>query len=387
MERRNFLYIIIGFIVVLAVFGIILGYPKVTAAPPQNGADTQTSATLWMNPLAVVASGDNPLWFELTDEGPMLISSPEEASLRTFLPWPHSIHTTDMLIDKNRLVMTINRLGFLVFIPWDASHLGMYAVFDKTRWNQYSIASLFRHNQRPSALFYRDDFFAVNEELPLPETQTAALVKGSTQPVKAEIPSFKDFPSSKGWNIEALNRGKNGNWYFIAAQKSSGTQEKFYYQTELLDEQPKSISMGDYWLALAPESLQKAPIIVQNTVEEAVKNRQENLSYLIEMILPDGEQKVRYSRQSGAADSDMLSLFVYTENDKSIAVCSDGSGAAAKKAEGESIETFPYNLPKAPENFFYTGIALSGNTVIAAWEEQQFYGVGAAGFVLLKAPF
>lgn len=385
MERRIFLYIIIGFIVVLAVFGIILGYPKVTAAPPQREADTQTSATLWINPLAIVIPGDNPLWFELSDEGPMLISSPEEASLRSFLPWPHSIHVTDMLIQENRLVMAANGFGFLVFIPWDNSRLGMYSVSDKTHWNRYSIASLFLYNQRPSALFYRDDFFAGDEELPLPETQTAALVKGNTQPVKAEIPAFKDFPSIEGWDIEALSRGKNGKWYFAAAQKSSDMQQKFYYQAESLDKQPESISMGDYWLAMEPEALGNAPVLVQETSEAAIRNRSESLSYLIEVISPDSMYEVRYSYIG--KESDMISLFVYTDDEKAFTVFPDGSGALGKKNADNSIETFSFMLPELPKDFSYTDIALTGNTIIASWEEQKFFEVGAAGFVLINSPF
>ncbi len=383
MERRNLLYIIIGLAAVIAVVGIILGYPK--AVVPEPEADAQTSATLWMNPAAIVVPGDNPLWFEFNDEGPVLIASPEEASLRSFLPWPHSVHIQDMLIDEDRLVMAVNRLGFLVIIPWDAFRLGMYSVSDKENWSQYNISSFFSYHKTPSLLLYRDDFFINNEDVPLPEMPLVSLVKGSVKPMEAEIPAFKDFPSSEGWDIEALDTGKNGAWYFIAAQKSSDTRGKLYYQTESLDAEPSSITMGDYWLAMEPESLRNAPLLLKTIAEKAINARSEHHSYLIEEVSPNIEYKNLYSKVSG--ESDMHSLFIYTEKDKALALFSDGSGEAGRKTADASITSSMFNLPKLPADFFYTGIVLLNNTIIASWEEQQSYGIGAAGFVLINAPF
>jgi hypothetical protein len=364
-----------------AVVGIFSGCSK--TPEPVRKVDVQTSSTLWMNPLAIVVPGENPLWFELSDDGPLVISSPEEASLRTFRPWPHSIHIKDMLIQKNRLVMAVNRLGFLAIIPWDDSRLGIYSVFDTAYWSKYSIASLFIYDETPSALLYRDDFFFSDENVSLPETPVMGLVKGNIAPIRAEIPAFKDFPSAKDWDIEALNRSKNGDWYFIAAQKSSDIREKFYYQAESLEKAPSSISMGDYWLAMEPESLRNAPLLLKNAAEAAINSRSSDFSYLIEAISPNNEYEFRYFYNS-SEKSDMISLFSYYNDDKAIAVFHDGTGAVSEKYADNSIETQLFSLPKLPKDFFYTGVTLSGNTIIASWEEQQFYGVGAAGFVVVE---
>jgi hypothetical protein len=368
-------------------FVLILGCSKDSQPEAEikteTAADVQTSATIWMNPLAIVVPGTHPLWFELNEEGPAVISSPENASLRTFLPWPHSVHVINMLIQENRLVMAVNRLGFLAIMPWDVSRLGMYSVFDTTYWSRYSIASLFRFHQTPSALLYRDDFFPTSEAIsPLPETPVMGLIKGNVQPIKAEIPAFQDFSSEKGWDIEALNRGKSGDWYFIAAQKSSDLHEKHYYRVKSLDDAPVSISMGDYWLALEPDSINNAPLLLQNTLKEAITHKSVNFSYLIEAILPNSEGKMRYSYKSGG-ESDMKSLFVYADDEKAFAVFPDGSGTFGEKNANGYINVEAFALPALPADFFYTGIAFSNDTIIASWEEQQFYGVGAAGFVLI----
>ena len=43
-----------------------------------------------------------------------------------------------------------------------------------------------------------------------------------------------------------------------------------------------------------------------------------------------------------------------------------------------------YALPELPENFIYTDVALCGQTLIAAWEEQEGFNIGAAGFMVIK---
>jgi hypothetical protein len=41
-------------------------------------------------------------------------------------------------------------------------------------------------------------------------------------------------------------------------------------------------------------------------------------------------------------------------------------------------------LPVLPEGFVYTGLAWAGDTLFAAWEEQEDYNIGAAGFMAIK---
>jgi hypothetical protein len=58
-------------------------------------------------------------------------------------------------------------------------------------------------------------------------------------------------------------------------------------------------------------------------------------------------------------------------------------GAAFYIAAGETIaRRFP--LPALPEGFIYTGIGMAGDTIIASWEEQKGYSIGAAGFMAIR---
>jgi hypothetical protein len=72
-------------------------------------------------PLAVIKSGKHPLWFELIDgvsetglDGIRLFSAPYHAALNDFIPWPLARNVSAMLLQDERLVLVINREGFLV---------------------------------------------------------------------------------------------------------------------------------------------------------------------------------------------------------------------------------------------------------------------------------
>ncbi len=53
---------------------------------------------------------------------------------------------------------------------------------------------------------------------------------------------------------------------------------------------------------------------------------------------------------------------------------------------GEPASHYPLTLPELPEGFVYTGIAVSDQTLIASWEEQENFYIGASGFMALKLP-
>jgi hypothetical protein len=60
-------------------------------------------------------------------------------------------------------------------------------------------------------------------------------------------------------------------------------------------------------------------------------------------------------------------------------------GAFQNSAPGEDSSFIKYALPLLPENFFYTGAVQLGNNIIAFWEEQEDYNIGAAGFMIIKS--
>jgi hypothetical protein len=65
----------------------------------------------------------------------------------------------------------------------------------------------------------------------------------------------------------------------------------------------------------------------------------------------------------------------------------DGRGAWGEAADADTpcrVESF--SLPSLPEGFVYTRIGVTSAVVIAAWEEQESWQVGAAGFLVIRRP-
>jgi hypothetical protein len=55
-----------------------------------------------------------------------------------------------------------------------------------------------------------------------------------------------------------------------------------------------------------------------------------------------------------------------------------------RRSQQERPEPESSGLPPLPENFAYTHVAPLGDVIIAAWEEQQDYSIGAAGFMVIR---
>jgi hypothetical protein len=66
-----------------------------------------------------------------------------------------------------------------------------------------------------------------------------------------------------------------------------------------------------------------------------------------------------------------------------LAILPDGRGIrAAGDDSAPRLDLF--SLPSLPEGFVYTRIGLAGQALVAAWEEQDGWNVGAAGFLILR---
>jgi hypothetical protein len=61
-----------------------------------------------------------------------------------------------------------------------------------------------------------------------------------------------------------------------------------------------------------------------------------------------------------------------------------GPGLYRNSQKEETPEPAMSGLPSLPENFVYTHSVRLGDLIIASWEEQQDYNIGAAGFMVVR---
>jgi hypothetical protein len=75
----------------------------------------------------------------------------------------------------------------------------------------------------------------------------------------------------------------------------------------------------------------------------------------------------------------------YRPPDRAALLFPDGRGIAAR-TEADGLRAQRFTLAPLPAGFVYTRIALVGSVLIAAWEEQEDWRVGAAGFMVINGP-
>ena len=330
MKLRYYSFFKILIFSALVVLGLSLGACSGSHSREKAAVKTPDTGTNPVWPvMAILKAGANPLWFEYSEKGPRLIPSPAEASLTEYKPWPLSRFSAGMLVYNSDLVLAVNRDGFLVFSPnGQKNQLILYRIADPVNWDPYTIACLFMYDEKPAVLLRRDDFFSFSQP-PVPEFPVLILAKDNPVPMGVHVPVLDRFLRGEGWEVNALRKGSDQNWYFRLVETGKDQPGIAYFRVADLDGEGEKINAADFWNSFQPES------------EFGI------LSFLGPLA---------------------------------AALTPDGEGFAFR--DGEETR---FSLPPLPENFVYTAAGLAGDTVIASWEEQDESAVGAAGFMVLGA--
>jgi hypothetical protein len=179
--------------------------------------------------LALLKTGEHPLWFELGPDGPSHIVSPANATLTPFAPWPHARFISGMLLWDSFLVMAVNRDGFLILDGGpETTELVLYRAADSALWDPYTTESLFIWEDRPLVLLYRNDFFS-GFPAPPPASQIYALDTSSPVPLAAAVPALGNI--TPPWEAEVLRHGSDGFWYYRIREKGGNQNETVYFRT------------------------------------------------------------------------------------------------------------------------------------------------------------
>jgi hypothetical protein len=367
-------------------------YGSCSEEPPPS-AETEASpdgisaSSRWMAPEAVIKPGAYPLWFELSQEGPKLVNSPQEASLTPFEPWPLARFITGFITQEDRLIGAVNRSGFLVLIPGEGGLL-LYSVTDTLGWEPYTAASLFLYQKIPAVLLYRNVFFA-DSRAASPVPPVRGLVKGSRKPAGISLPALKNLPAGESWETDALRRGKDGYWYYRSVNREKERAETVYYRSRDLTGPGELTSAGAFRSASEPSPLTDAPEGMGKILEEAFRLSGPGTVPIAAVSFAESGE-IRYFSETpphaGPVEGLAELVGYYSPADSyGLALWPGGKGVYGKFPKG-TLETGAFTLPALPEKFSYTGIGRSGSALIALWEEREDLNVGAAGFMVIYAP-
>jgi hypothetical protein len=323
-------------------------------------------------------------WFELNSKGPLLISAPEQASLCPFAPWTQSMHITAFMsggkTGNGALYAGINRWGILKFDSQD-SETALFYYQDGTNWENYPVMALFQYGDKPAAFLGKDRFFG-NASQSMPDTPLWVVDSKAGGLVPSALPALAAFPAAQGWETAALFQSENGAWYFHLLLPE---QHNIFLTTENLSVPARQIDAGAFALVQEEFSYTPPPMVAW-VMSEA--ERLMECSPMALVVSPEFSGKRLFRTGSAAGE---LEFFGYYRSPLSelggaaLIILPDGRGIFCLSNGGVQRDGHFRLPPLGSEGFAYTGVALAGKDIlIASWEEQEEWSVGAAGFLIQK---
>jgi hypothetical protein len=388
-----------------ALFSLPVLFVFAVSCKPRETEAAVPGPEAGLHPTALLETGENPLWFELSAEGPRLIDAPGNASLVPFVPWTAARHITGILPDKSGgLAMAVNRGGFLLTGTYVPELTALYSI-EAPYWNDYTVISFFLFNEDPAVLLSRDDFF-VEPSVPVPVSRVWSPAgnpaKGRLVEIKAG--AFADFFPGDGWDIDALHPGNDGYWYYRAALKAGKMPRYHYFRTSSLAGKGEEIAVSRFRGAAGPETPDAAPPPLADILRAVFSRAVSDTGIApgrisASLVSPEFKSSRVFSLSgaSGAEDEEaLLGFYRPGEIPRAVFIFKDGRGFIAENQAEDSAESSAKDsavlvrdcvLSPLPEGFVYTGIGFSGNVIFASWEEQQDYNIGAAGFTAVRLKF
>ena len=355
---------------------LLLSCNRSRTVDEQTVSVTPSVVTPTVAPSVILQAGEFPLWFQFTADGPVLIETIEDACFSAALvPWPLAPHVRFMLARGEELLMTVNRDGLISLSPQEGGRIGLYRFSGGEFWRQYTAGAFLLFEEKPAALLYRDDrFFDSDAPLPSPRLWTFDLYAASLKPLA--LASLDAFAPEDGWDIDVLRRGGDGFWYFRAVKKIGAQPELRMLRSDFAQEGER-VSLGAFQNAALPERLSAAPEPLREMLAAVFA---ENGSGLAAVVSPEF-QTTRFF----AVDREKPAVSGFysnsPENTFFLATTPQGN-VLYTKVDTTVIRHF--SLPPLPEGFCYTGIGVCGDIIIASWEEQDEYSIGAAGFMAIR---
>jgi hypothetical protein len=292
-----------------------------------------------------------------------------------------------MVMQRDRLVMGINREGFLVAEVWKDGGIALYRVTDTAYWDNYTIGSFFVFQDEPAALLYRNDFFT-EPTAPPPAPQVFVQGKGSDRPVGIQIPAFESFPAAAGWEVDALRQGGDRHWYYRSIQRTEPEAQYAYFSVRDLSHAGAVSSVSRFRDSALPLSPDTAPALLRQVLEKAAGLSRVNQAPIAGIISPEYAYPRYFAGENALTMNDLIELSGYYHDNgdtgaRALVIYPDGKGFFGE-SRGGAFNVEALNLPLLPEGFVYTRIGTVSDTIIAAWEEQHDLTVGAAGLMILR---
>jgi hypothetical protein len=279
------------------------------------------------------------------------------------------------LAGENALTAPVNQEGFMVFERGEKGEIAVY-YYRNPAWAMYSAASPFYNGAGlPAVLLTRDTTF-IERELEPPDPAFWALHEGMMVPF--EPAAFAGFEAASGWETESLLW--DGVLWYCRLVRRNGVSNEIVLKTADLNGAAETASSAAFLEAARPRDTAAAPDLLARTMETAGNLAGKPCTF--SAVSPEWDAARVFGSGLNDNITELLGASAYYRKDAALALLPDGRGVF--ETSGEQGR---FALPPLPENYAYTQAVLApGNgslTLIAAWEEQKDWNVGAAGFMML----
>lgn len=352
---------------ILCLFPVLFCGCGKTKAAERDGEPWEFSPD---GPAALIRTAAGPFWFEFSRDGPRLIPSPQYASLEPFIPWKFARHIAGFLAGEQSLTAAVNQDGFLVF-ERNGGETALYR-YGNPDWAGRSVSSVFRYEAGPAVLLTRDDVFTELDPAP-PDPAVWFLASGGMRGLTAF--------SGGGWETEDLLWDEA--WYRRAVRRGPEGNAEAYFRAAALEGPAEPCSREIFLEAARPKDAAAAPFPLAAVLEKA--GALAGTPCTFRTVSPNFKTARIFQTGTYEGTSDMPGASAYYREGAALAVLPDGRGIFQ-----DTARSFAFSLPALPEGYAYTASGAAGNgtdgafTLVAAWEEQKDWNIGAAGFVTLE---
>ena len=236
-------------VIVLLLFCFVLSCVRNSEEKPASAPAPVSVVRPAARPLAILQTGKQPLWFQLTEDGPVHIESIEDAmETSAFIPWPLALHVRFFLERGEEILMVVNRDGFMKLAPYydNVTGIAVYRFTGGEFWRQYTVGGFVFYDDKPAAILYLDDRF-LDSAYPLPKPRAWTFNMDSNTPFPLDIPALQPFPVEEGWSVDTLRPGGDGLFYYRAAKKSGPGQAIRTFRTADLAQTGEEISVNVFY--------------------------------------------------------------------------------------------------------------------------------------------
>ncbi len=350
---------------------LLFGCSRTQESPDRNEPQIESASKE-----ETVSSGAG--WYYFSSAGIHAAPDPSAIPAASFSAWTEAIRVSDVAIIDGVPTMLINRLGLM------ESPTGGTAPALRTdpRFAGKTAAGLYDIGQGYAIRLYRNSFFSAQAgEI----DATCLMAFDAANASFAPVFSSENFGLSPEAQCVALDR-VGSMWYASFKLESAGKVDFTYLEFanfpdaargESASISSRKISVDVYQKSVAPFAWTDAPQNVQGLLSAIPPTTPFGLT-LHTAGLPAPRHYTR------AGDGTTLEATAW-QTDNSVSVLfSDGTFIWKLAAQDSPTRTI--KLPPLSAGYAYTAYVISGNFLLASWEEQRFYETGRAGLLVTPLP-